>query len=169
MTALVTPATDTVTYAARREDLRLVMIARYRSRDPVSGQPTGQSQGAFIGFKNGIKTIPKTGRVTLVDTIDGGEVEMDAEEVNAWLRRHRLFGDLFEGFFEVAPAVPAVSTQEMNALMEAATSWDVEKLEQIIAEEEAGWGRPEIIEQARAAAARIRDAEAKVAAAQKGK
>ena len=44
---------------------------------------------------------------------------VDAQELIAWMGRHRLNGDRHEGFWQVDPTAPPVSEDEMSRLMDA--------------------------------------------------
>lgn len=160
---LVSQPDTAITYFARREELRLTMRARYPIRNPVTGQPEGMSRGIFIGFREGKVRIPREGTVNLVDTLDGGEFEMDAAEVHQWLQKHRRFGDRMEGFWLHEEPAPPVTREELERIVNAATEWDVPLLERILGAERAGWDRPDIIRVAEGSIEKIRAMEARVA------
>jgi hypothetical protein len=163
---LVTPMDTTVLYLARRSELRLTKKPRYPIRNPVSGVVDGYTPGEYFGFRDGQLRIPKSGTVRLSDTLNGGEFEIDAEEAHAWMDAHRLNGNREEGFWRVDPAAPAISNDELQTLMEAALQLDVETLEGIIEQEQAGWGREQVLTQARNALERIAQIHEATAAAQ---
>lgn len=152
---LVSTPEDAVLFMARRSELRLTMKPRYRLRDPVSGQVTGQTAGTFIGFREGVFRCPKEGTCKLVDTIDGGESQIDAGELIEWLEGHRLYGNQFEGFWRVDPTAPPPSRDELQRLMDAAIALDEETLQKVIDQERAGWDRQDIITTAEKALERI--------------
>lgn len=165
---LVAPTDSTVLYMSRRSELRLTMVPRYPKLNPVTGQQTEVSRGAFIGFRDGHVRIPKEGQYVAVDTLDGGESEpMPAEEVHDWLVRHRLFGNQLEGFWRVDPTAPPVSQDEQQVMMNAAIRLDVETLEEIVRQEREGWARPQILEVAQDALDRIAEIHAQTEAAQR--
>lgn len=147
-------------YLARRSGLRLTMRPRYPLRDPVSGQLTGHTKGVFIGFRDGVVRIPKTGEFVAVDTLDGGESEpIPAEEIHSWLEGHRLFGNQEEGFWRYEATAPPVSQEEMEALMQASIELNRDMLQEIVRQEEAGWQRPQILEPAKKALATVEQME----------
>jgi hypothetical protein len=59
----------------------------------------GQVRRVPEGPDGGYFAFPATGTVKLVDSLDGNESEIPAEELIEWLEGHRLFGNLFEGFW----------------------------------------------------------------------
>jgi hypothetical protein len=157
---LVSAPARSVLYAARREDLRLVRVPRYPERG-ASGQQVGETLGQVVVFRNGRLDVPLDGPIMLED---GREV--DGAEINEWLQKHRRFGDADEGFFKVELAAPPVSEDEMNALVEAAMALDVEKLEEIVRQEEQGWRREALLRVAREGVERIHAFKAQHAAAE---
>lgn len=144
-----TPATE-VTYFSFRQDLRLVLKARYPTINPHTGTREGFTKGWFLGFRDHKLTLPTTGPAVLVDTLDGGEAEVeDVAVVHELLAKHRLFGHRTEGFWRHEEPAPPVTESELSALMDAA--WDEDRLAEIIRQEEAGWARDALLRPARAA------------------
>jgi hypothetical protein len=124
-----------------------------------------------IPFRDGVFRCPPTGTVELED----GR-QADAAEVLAWLEQHRAIGNIEEGFWRVDPTAPAPSRTEIETLTQAAIALDSEKLERLIEQESAGWGREDILSIARDAIDSIEAVKAEAlrqaqedAAAQKGK
>jgi hypothetical protein len=152
---LVAPTDKTVLYMSRRSELRLTKRRRFPVRNPVTGEVEGTTPGEFVAFRDGQVRIPKSGTVTLVDSLDGGEAEVDAAEVHKWMENHRLFDNQLEGFWRVDPLAPPVSDDEMRALMDAALTLDEEMLREIARQEAEGWGREQIL-------TRVDDALAKI-------
>jgi hypothetical protein len=161
---LVAPVEDTVLYMSRRSDLRLTMKARYPMLNPITGQREGMTRGIFCGFREGALRVPKTGKVMMVDTLDGGEFEMDAEPVHEWLTKHRRYGDMNEGFWRVDPVAPPATREEFARISEAGAGWDRETLQEIIRQESEGWGREDVLRVARGTIARIDQLEEQVQA-----
>jgi hypothetical protein len=159
---LVSRPDESIVYMARRSDLRLTMKARYPVRNTITGQPEGVTRGIFCGFRDGVLRIPREGMVNLVDTLDGGEFEIEAEKVHDWLQKHRRFGDRAEGFWLLETPAPPVSAEEINRLVQAATDWNVEVLEEVIRQETAGWQREDVLKVARGSLERIRAMEERV-------
>lgn len=145
---LVSAPSKLVTFAAKREDLRLVRRARYPRYE--GGLPAGETVGQCIAFVNGRLDVPLEGTVTLED----GRTA-PAEEILEWLMNHRLMGDIFEGFFKVEMAAPPPTQEEMQAMVDAAMALDVDKLEEIVRQEEEGWQREAILGVAREGVQRI--------------
>jgi hypothetical protein len=139
MTSLVAEPPNRVLFFARRDSLRLTMTARYATRDPVSGQPTGQTPGKFVAFRDFRFEVPPTGEVTIVDST------IEAAEVVEWLKRHRLFGDREEGFWLYEEPAPAITAAEQQRVSDAALEHDVATLEEMLAQERAGWAREEFV------------------------
>lgn len=152
---LVAPTDKTVLYMSRRSELRLTKRRRFPVRNPVTGEVEGTTPGEFVAFRDGQVRIEKTGKVTLQDSLDGGEAELDAEDVHKWLMNHRLYGNQLEGFWRVDPTAPPVSQDEMRALMHAALTLDAAMLEEIMRQEREGWGRSQILEEAQEALDKI--------------
>ena len=129
-----------VLFTAARADLRLVK----KPRRPVWG-PDGEQvdlkPGQTFQFRDGMLRVGDDG----VPLEDG--TSLAREEALAWLRKHRLYGNPHDGFTEIAQAAPAVSEAELSTLL--AASADEEALERLIAEEEAGWAREELLRPAR--------------------
>ncbi len=147
--AVMSQPDKSVLFMARRESCRLALKQRYPTRDPVSGQPTGMTEGIFVGFRENAFRCPTKGKVTLRDTLDGGEATVDAEWLLDRLLNHRLYGDMWEGFWRVDPAAPPVSQEEQDALMDAAIRLDIDALRRVLYEEEQGWKRDVVLRTAR--------------------
>jgi hypothetical protein len=161
---IVAKRDTTILFMSRRSGLRLTWASRYPLRDPVSGQPSGFTKGRYIGFRDGVFRCPAEGPVTLVDTLDGGEAEIeDATELVAWLGKHRLNGNKEEGFWRVDTLAPAPTREELQALMDAVQDFDEDRMQLILDQERAGWERADIIETAEKALARLREVRAQVA------
>jgi hypothetical protein len=161
---LVSKPDDSLVYMSRRVELRLTMKARYPVRNTITGQPEGMTSGIFCGFRGGVLRVPREGMVNLVDTLDGGEFEIEAEKVHDWLGKHRLNGNRTEGFWVLETPAPPVTAEEINRLVQAATDWNVELLEEVIAQETAGWGREDVLRVAQGSIDRIRAMEERVQA-----
>lgn len=154
----LTAAPETsVVFLARRRHLRLTKRQRYALRDPASGQVTGFTPGEFVGFRDGVVRIPKEGKVKLEDTLNGGECELDAPDVLAYLRAHKLFGDIHEGFWEMAAVAPPHGKLELDTLTQAALNLDEGKLVAFIEQERAGFDRADVIEAAESTLRQVRE------------
>jgi hypothetical protein len=165
---LLVQSKPNVMFRSARKNLRLTMEARYPIVNPVTQRPAGVTKGKFVAFretaKGGLLTFAEKGPVKLIDTLDGNEAEMPAEELIEYLEGHRLFGDRFDGFWRETIEAPAVTREEVQVLMDAALEFDEDKLNLLIEQEEQGWGRSELLDTARGAVERIVAAKAKVAA-----
>lgn len=157
-TTLSKPDT-TVLFMARREELRLTKRKRYPQRNPQTGEFLGYTPGEYVAFRSGVYRVPREGEIVLRDSLDGGHATVDAAEVLEWLERHPLNGDLFEGFWKVDPTAPPVQDTEMDLLMELQANYDRAGLEQLLADEEAGWKREIVLNAARKGIERIVAAE----------
>jgi hypothetical protein len=147
------PETKTL-YMSRRSELRLVKDPRYPQMGPL-GQKVGETVGAAIPFREGVFRCPPTGTVELED----GRMA-DAAEITAWLDKHRLNGNVEEGFWRVDPTAPAISREEIDQLARAAIALDTDTLRRMIEQEEAGWGREDVVQAARNAIENIERAKA---------
>jgi hypothetical protein len=147
-TAEISTPSTTVTFAAVRDGLRLIKTPRYPIFGP-GGRAVGEDPGESVKFADGILPVTDEG-VTLED----GRV-MPREQALEWLRGHRLFGNLHDGFSEVAQAAPAVTQAELETLMAAAL--DEGALVRLIEAEEAGWNRPTFLAPARGQLERVRE------------
>jgi hypothetical protein len=152
----------TILFMARRSELRLVMKPRYPMIAPATGQRLGESRGITVAFIDGQLRVPKDGTAKVFDPGGAGEADLPAEELLAFLRGHRRKGDVNEGFWEVNPTAPPVSREEIDAIVTAATDWNIEMLEAVVAQETAGWNREDILKVAQGSIDRIRAAEARV-------
>jgi hypothetical protein len=144
-------------FMSRRSDLRLVKTPKI-PRIAATGMKIGEEPGETLVFRAGRLDVPHEGTVELED----GR-ECDAQEVRAFLTSHRWFGDTQDGFWEVEQVGPPVSKQEMDAVVNAALEFDEAKLEAIVAQESAGWGRQDLIASASEALERMRAAKARQA------
>lgn len=137
---------DGVIFLARRRELRLVMTPRYPIHGQA-GQKIGETKGSAIQF------------------MDGRYLTADAEELE-FLRRHPQLGDVSEGFWEVTPTAPAVTQDEIMLVTETALNFDVDKLTLMLEQEQAGWGRPELLAPISAAIEKITDLQRQIDAQQ---
>jgi hypothetical protein len=127
------------TFFARREELTLVMRPERPVRGP-SGEQVDLTEGIRIPFSAGMFRVPLTGHVT---SQQGRKVP--AADVLEFLDRHRLKGDQFEGFSELAQAAPPVSEEELTMITVAVARGDQERLEMVLEDERNGWNRREVV------------------------
>lgn len=169
---LVAQPLNVTSFIASREELRLVKKAR-RHRRNQDGEVVDTTSGQvvpFVPFADPEEVDPDTGKPKRygrfdcpregVVQLEAGE-EADAAEVHAWLMKHRLIGNRGEGFWVRDVKAPQVTSAEMSRLMEAA--FDEDMLTAIIAQEEKGWQRDEILTPARESLQRLRDLKAQAA------
>jgi hypothetical protein len=169
---LVATPTKVAQYASRRSDLRLVKVPIY-PRYGGEGRKVGELPGETVEFRNGLLTID----LTKDETVIAADHRVSTPELVEWLEEHRLLGDPDEGFFKVQVAEPPVSEDEISRLQDAAIELDIDTLEAMIAQEEAGWQRDAILRNARKSIKSIHEiraraqaeAEAKVEAQPKAK
>lgn len=144
---LVQSSEKTWLYMCRRSNLRLIRIPRGTLINPATGQrEVGAVPGQAVAFHEGVLRVEKDGEVTLED----GSTAPSAD-ILEWLDKHRLNGNVEEGFWRVDPTAPPVSQDEMRTLMQAALALDEDTLRRIAEEEREGWGRSAIIEEAESA------------------
>jgi hypothetical protein len=131
-----------VKFQAAREELRLVMRPE-RKRFDAEGNPIETIEGRHLAFMSHYLTVPAAEKMRG----EKGE-DLETAEVLAFLKRHPLYGDREEGFWEHKEAAPAPSAQELEKLTDLAVSGDVEGLRQLVQEERTGWGRKALLEPA---------------------
>lgn len=159
---LISQPAREVTYAARRSDLQLIKTARYPTLGPGNVK-VGETPGVAVQFVEGVYRIPLEGKVV---TKHG--VAVEAAELHPWLQSHRLFDDMQEGFVKVEQAAPPLTAAEIKAVTRAQIRVQPDVLEEIVAQERAGWNRPELIEVAEDALSELRTLQAEMEA-EKGK
>lgn len=138
---LVAQPPDSVVYASRRRDLVLVLEPRF----PILGQhggKVGETRGIRAKFRNATLKLDRS--------------NPDHAELIERLEKHRLNGNMFEGFWRSVDPAPAATQQEMQHIVDGAIGMDVELLERFIAEEESGYARQDVLDTARMALARVR-------------
>ena len=148
---LVSQPESSALFMAPRADLRLVKKSIRAVRGP-EGEVLDQTLGETIAFKDGVLRVPTDPDAPF--TLTNGET-MPAGEVLAWLDKHRLNGNMHEGFWRVDPTAPPPSKQELDTLQSLAIELDADGLREFIAQEEAAWNREELLEIARGTLTRI--------------
>jgi hypothetical protein len=168
MSTLAPPQADSIvsqparekTYAARRDGLTLVHTPEYPIFGP-GGRQVGIEPGIRIQFTDGMLRIPLSGKI---ETAQGRKV--DVAPILEWLDGHRLNGDQYEGFFEVAQAAPPVSPDEMDSIMRLAALHDMDGLQALLDTERAGWKRETVLRAVETNLATIRELHAQLEAQQ---
>lgn len=127
------------TFFARRDELILVMKPERPIRD-ASGEQVDLTEGIRLPFQAGMFRVPLTGHIT---SQQGRKIPV--EPVLEFLDRHRLKGDQFEGFSELAQAAPPVNEDELTMITIAVARGDQERLEMVLEDERNGWNRREIV------------------------
>jgi hypothetical protein len=171
---LVAQPRAVTTFISKRQNLRLVKRPRRTVRN-ASGEEVDQTAGQSIQFDVYLDPIQKqraldagltdkeavtASRYGRYDCPTEGMVELErgeeipAEELHAWLMRHRLNGDWQEGFWRLEVAAPAPTREELDRLMQAA--YDEDMLVKLIEQERAGWDREDIVSVAVGALERLR-------------
>ena len=143
---IVSSPEDRVLFMSRRSELQLYKKSARAIRDPHTGEVVDEVPGEVVSFVDGQLRFDGHGSVTVMHSLTGAEWETDAQALTDWLLKHRLYGNREEGFWRVDPTAPAISKDELKALMRAAQRFDVDALERALAEERAGWDRPDVIE-----------------------
>lgn len=160
---LVSSPSKSVMFMSRRSELRLVK----KPQQPVFGPGGSQVRieaGETLAFKDGRLDVPTDRPVSL----EAGETAAP-DEVLEFLRGHKFLDDLYDGFWEVDPVVPAPSEDEMSTLIAIAQAHDVQKLEAYLEQETAGYARPVLVQAATNALEQARETRAKIAERQKAK
>ena len=138
---LVAQPPNSVVYAARRRDLVLVLEPRFPILG-LHGQKSGETKGIRAKFRNGTLKLDRS--------------DPDHAELIERLDKHRLNGNMMEGFWRSVDPAPAATQQEMQHIVDASIGMDTELLERFIAEEESGYKRDDVLETARMALRRVR-------------
>jgi hypothetical protein len=144
-------------YLSRRSELVLV-IKRDLPKTDREGNVTETIQGQRVSFSDGQLRVPTSGWVT------GTRRErIKAEDVRDFLEGneekdiapHLLLGDREGGFWRHVEPAPAPSEDELNRVLELAEDRDVEGLEELVAQERAGWARAELLKVAQGSLERV--------------
>lgn len=141
MSTVAAPPTS-VQFVAKRSDLWLIHTPAFTKYGP-SGNVIGKTQSVMFEFSHG------TIRFSPQDFEQGGryfKTGLSFAEALDWFRNHNLFADRNDGFWEVTQEAPEISGDEFSAILSAAQAGDRELLEQIQADELAGWNRPKLLE-----------------------
>lgn len=154
---LVSQPDASALFMARRSELKLVKVKVRPIRD-AGGDQVDETEGQRIIFRDGVLRVPLTPDAEVKTESDG---RVPAEEVLTFLRKHRLNGNLEEGFWEVDPVAPPISPEETEALVDLAINLDADGLHAFIAAEEGGWKRERLVTAAKGTLQRV---EAQVAA-----
>lgn len=126
---LVAERPTSVLFFSRRRQLRCVAVPKEPIYGP-SGRKQGETKGKVIEFR---------------EAGDVGRFETDDPEEIAFLRNHVLFGNPNEGLWEVVQTAPPVGQDELAAAMEAVTSFDLDRLRAMHAQESEGWAREALL------------------------
>jgi hypothetical protein len=161
---LVATPTRSTLYLARRIDLRLVKVPRYNVSHADGRIELGGRPGEALEFRNGRLDVPTSGPITMADgrVVDGEK----ADEVRAWLAKHRLLNDIEDGFWSVDPVAPPVSEDEMRRITDASIDLDEGVLVELIRQESEGWNREQVLAAAQHALERVQQERANIEAAQ---
>lgn len=141
------PSTDHL-FISRRSELTLVMTRS--KRVVINGEEVDTDYGHTIAFVDGQLRIPRKGWVT--DT-QGDRVP--TKDVLAFLEGtddrppHRMLNNREEGFWRHVEPAPAPTEEEGEAVVVYAEEGNVAGLEDLIAQEEAGWHRESFLKLAR--------------------
>jgi hypothetical protein len=135
---------------AMREDLRLVKIPIEEGYNQA-GRSVQTFPGQAVAFEEGKLRVPPSGEMQLED----GR-KAPAKEILEWLEDHKLFGDRHEGFWRLEEPAPQPSEEELNALLELTVDGDIPGLERFIAEEQDGFKRKQLIQNAEQSLERVR-------------
>lgn len=126
-----------VLYMSRRRSLSIVVESMQPIYGP-GGRVQGQTAGRTLHFKDGAL-----------------RVDADDAELLAFLDEHQFYGDLAEGFWRVELAAPVPTTEELEAIMDAAVALDADKLQAIVNAEAGGYKREAILRPAQGALDKI--------------
>lgn len=148
------PSGDRV-YAAKRDDLLLILERERRRVDAGTGEIIETVLGKRLQFTDGQLVVPERGAVRgapggvarlprqyVIDHLEGRGEPGDKNYVEP----HALFGDSEEGFVLVPRPVPKMGEAEAQGVVGMAIAGDEEGLEALLAAERAGFDRPELTE-----------------------
>lgn len=161
---LVSEPSRTITFCARRDELKLVLIPE-RVRRNAEGDIVETIPGMRLRFEDGILRIPPSGQVRG----EKGEV-LSADEVLKRLEGdpkdpfqfppHRMLGDREEGFWRLDQPAPAPTEAEIQMLVDLGMERDETAIKRFISQEEAGWGRESLLANARKTLERVQELKA---------
>lgn len=136
------------TYAARREDLLLIV----KKDTPQFNGPEqiGTKPGEQVQFDGGFLHVPLEG------TIRGKRDEViDAKKLIAFLDSHKSFGDKSEGFWHHIEAPPIPTEGEQQRVVDLGMDLDADGLRAFIEHEEANFNREPLLKVARGTLERV--------------
>jgi hypothetical protein len=152
------------TFMARRADLKLVIARKWDKKDG-EGNVIETIPGKHVKFDEGVLRIP-TGamRGEHGETLDSGEViTFLLGDAQAGRLPHPLLNDRFDGFWEHVEPAPPPTEAERETLQNLAIDRDLSGIETLMRQEEAGWARPEFLNEAQKALDRAKAREAEAA------
>lgn len=156
-------------YISRRDKLRLVLLRDKNRISQETGEPVETVQGKWLQFEEGRLVVPDKGTVRgarnehldaqyVIDHLEGRGEPGDDD----FLPPHDKLGDYQEGFWVMPKIVPALSEEEAQGVVSLAIAGDVDKLEKLLAEEQAGWGRKDMLTLVGDTLEKVREAKAAV-------
>src|SRR5262245_48048079 len=122
-----------ITFVSKRRELRLVDVPETIEIDSQGRQR--RKPGVAYQFNR-------------------GQFVTNDPKLIKWLRAHRLYNDGIDGFIETATPAPDPS-ETLAAISGAAVELDGDEIARILAEEQEGWERPEVLISAQSALDRI--------------
>ena len=163
-TALVSAPSKTITFLARREELKLVLIPE-RFRRNAEGDVVETIPGMRLKFDGGILRIPPSGQVKgeKGEVLPAADVlrKLQGDPANPYeFPPHPLLGDREEGFWRMDEPAPAPTEAEIQMLVDLGMERDQSALETFITQESAGWNRESLLKNAQSTLNRVRELKA---------
>lgn len=147
------------TFLSYRKDLRLV-VKPDRQRKDLEGNIAETIQGQHLAFDEGKLLVPAKGPMKgeKGETLDSTEILtflLGDEDNN--VMPHHLLDDRQEGFWLLDEPAPAPSVEERDLLSQLGMDLDVDGLEAFVREEENGFAREALLEEANRSLARAKE------------
>lgn len=141
------------TYVSRRSDLILVLERDRRRVSAETGETVETVQGKRLRFNEGTIVVAEKGVVRgargeqlasqyVIDRLEGRGAPGDED----FIQPHPLLGDREEGFWVLPKVAPPMSEEEAQGIVALAISGEVEKLEDLLAAEQDGWERADMLD-----------------------
>lgn len=152
-------------YVSRRDEL-LIILVKDKKRTNGDGEVVESVQGRRLQFTDGKLAIPETGivrgargeRIPAQEVVDHIEGRGKPGDEN-YIEPHDLLGDTGEGFWAPPVVAPPLSEAEAQGVVDLAIARDVEGLEALLAAEQDGWARADMLELVGSTLDKVRAAE----------
>jgi hypothetical protein len=141
------------TYVSHREELMLILERDRRQVSQETGETVATINGKRVQFTDHQLFVPSKGTITgargekipvqdVIDRLEGRGEPGDED----YIEPHGKLGDLAEGFWPLPKIAPALSEEEAQAVVDLAIAGDLDGLEALLAAEQGGWAREDMLE-----------------------